>query len=104
MTAVILTSELIRDYLLNYARSLIYTTSLSYASAIAINCSIDLLEDGTTEKVKFTVPSVMLKVYKSLAALGKGPRSLVVLRFILPLETRIHTVLGPPITPRPSRK
>ena len=50
--AVILTSVLVRDYLLNYARSIIYTTSFSYASAIAIDCSVDLLEDGTTEEVK----------------------------------------------------
>lgn len=50
-TAVLLTSELIRDYMLNYARSLIYTTSLSYANIIAIDCSFDLLENGTSEKV-----------------------------------------------------
>lgn len=51
-TAVLLTSELIRDYMLNYARSLIYTTSLSYANIIAIDCSFDLLENGTSEKVR----------------------------------------------------
>ncbi|KAG6836369.1 hypothetical protein H0H93_008730 [Arthromyces matolae] len=45
--AVILTSTLIRDYLLNYARSLIYTTSLSNANIIAADSSFDLLEDGT---------------------------------------------------------
>jgi len=37
--------------LLNYARSLIYTTSLSYANIISVDCSIDLLEDGTAEKL-----------------------------------------------------
>jgi 8-amino-7-oxononanoate synthase len=42
---------LIRDYLLNYARPLIYTTSLSNAAIIAASCSFDLLEDGTAEKV-----------------------------------------------------
>ncbi|KAH7928304.1 PLP-dependent transferase, partial [Leucogyrophana mollusca] len=47
--AVILTTELIRDYLVNYARSLIYTTSLTHANVIAIDCSFDLLEDGTAE-------------------------------------------------------
>ena len=48
---MILTNTLIRDYLLNYARSLIYTTSLSNAAIIAASCSFDLLEDGTAEKV-----------------------------------------------------
>jgi hypothetical protein len=48
---VLLTSTLIRDYLLNYARPLIYTTSLSNTAIIAASCSFDLLEDGTGEKV-----------------------------------------------------
>jgi 8-amino-7-oxononanoate synthase len=47
-----LTSTLIRDYLLNYARPLIYSTSLSNASIIAASCSLDLLEDGTAERVR----------------------------------------------------
>ncbi|KAF8556492.1 PLP-dependent transferase [Imleria badia] len=47
--AVFLTTELVKDYLLNYARSLIYTTTLTFANIIAINCSFDLLEDGTAE-------------------------------------------------------
>ena len=48
---VILTNMLIRDYLLNYTRPLIYTISLSNAAIIAGSCSFDLLEDGTAEKV-----------------------------------------------------
>ncbi|KAF9231823.1 PLP-dependent transferase [Melanogaster broomeanus] len=47
--AVLLTTELVKDYLLNYARSLVYTTTLTYANVIAVNCSFDMLEDGTTE-------------------------------------------------------
>jgi hypothetical protein len=50
-TAVLLTSTLIRDYLLNYARPLIYTTSLSNTAIIAASCSFDILEDGTAKKV-----------------------------------------------------
>ncbi|GJJ08171.1 hypothetical protein Clacol_002379 [Clathrus columnatus] len=42
--AVILTTPIIRDYLINYARSLIYTTALSYANGISIDCSLDVLE------------------------------------------------------------
>ncbi|KAI0318612.1 pyridoxal phosphate-dependent transferase [Amylostereum chailletii] len=45
--AVVLTTPLVRDYLLNYARPLIYTTSLSHANIVAANCSFDLLENGT---------------------------------------------------------
>lgn len=50
-SAVVLTNQLIKDYLLNYARSLIYTTSLSCASVISADCSFDMLEDGTATKV-----------------------------------------------------
>ncbi|CAK5278337.1 unnamed protein product [Mycena citricolor] len=49
--AVIITSPLIRDYLLNYARSLIYTTSLSSSNIIAADTSFDLLDDGTAHKL-----------------------------------------------------
>jgi 8-amino-7-oxononanoate synthase len=52
--AIILTSPLIRDYLLNYARSLIYTTSLSYANIIAADSSFDMLTDGTAQQVSRT--------------------------------------------------
>ena len=50
--AVLLVTPLVRDYLLNYARSLIYTTSLSYANIVAAECSFDMLEDGAAEKVR----------------------------------------------------
>ncbi|EIW83793.1 PLP-dependent transferase [Coniophora puteana RWD-64-598 SS2] len=49
--AALLTTVLIRDYLLNYARSLIYTTSLTNANVIAVDCSFDLMEDGTASKL-----------------------------------------------------
>jgi 8-amino-7-oxononanoate synthase len=50
--AVIVTNILIRDYLLNYARALIYTTSLSFANVIAVDCSFDMLENGTAQDVR----------------------------------------------------
>ncbi|KDQ24796.1 hypothetical protein PLEOSDRAFT_33042 [Pleurotus ostreatus PC15] len=49
--AVLLTNILIRDYLLNYARPLIYTTSLSNANIIAASCSFDMLENGLAHKL-----------------------------------------------------
>ena len=55
MIAVVLTNALIRDYLVNYARPLIYTTALSYTNIIAADCAFNLLEDGTAESVRFIV-------------------------------------------------
>ena len=45
------TSTLIRDYMINYAPSFIYTTSISYANIIAVDSSFDLLEQGALEPV-----------------------------------------------------
>ncbi|KAJ7742477.1 pyridoxal phosphate-dependent transferase [Mycena maculata] len=42
--AVVLTSPPVRAYLINYARSLIFTTSLPLFSVIAISCALDILE------------------------------------------------------------
>ncbi|KAH0833415.1 PLP-dependent transferase [Lanmaoa asiatica] len=47
--AVLLTTDLVKNYLLNYARSLVYTTTLTFANIVAVNCSFDVLEDGTAE-------------------------------------------------------
>ncbi|OAX34596.1 PLP-dependent transferase [Rhizopogon vinicolor AM-OR11-026] len=49
--AAILTTELIRDYLLNYARPLIYTTALTYANVIGVGCAFDTLENGSAEVI-----------------------------------------------------
>lgn len=50
-SAVILTSPLIRDYLVNYARPLIYTTAMNYSSVINIKCSFDMLEGDIGKQV-----------------------------------------------------
>jgi len=52
-----LTNVLVRDYLLNYARSLIYTTSLNYATVIGTDCVLDLMEDGTVDKLSIDLSS-----------------------------------------------
>lgn len=42
--AIVVGSETLRSYLINFARSFIYTTALPFHSLIAISCSYDLLE------------------------------------------------------------
>jgi 8-amino-7-oxononanoate synthase len=68
--AVVLTNALIRDYLVNYARPLIYTTSLSYTNVIAADCAFNLLEDGTAESVRcaFFLPRYSLPTLPLSAA------------------------------------
>jgi 8-amino-7-oxononanoate synthase len=51
-TAILLSSPLIRQYLINYARPLIYTTFLSYPALAAIRASYTYLISGKTEAVR----------------------------------------------------
>ena len=41
-----------RDYLINYARSLIYTTALGFPFLAAIRTAYELLSSGETELVR----------------------------------------------------
>ena len=50
-TFIDVTSTLIWDYMINYAQSFIYSTSISYANIIAVDSSFDLLERGALEPV-----------------------------------------------------
>lgn len=48
----LLVPALAREYLLNYARPLIYTTALSNFCVVAIECALDALEDGRADAVR----------------------------------------------------
>lgn len=49
--AVLLCSALIREYLINYARPLIYSTFMSYPSLAAIKASYDFFSNGCAETI-----------------------------------------------------
>lgn len=49
--AMMLCSPLTREYLINYARTLIYTTSMPFPSLAAIKIAYSLMRDGKTEHV-----------------------------------------------------
>jgi hypothetical protein len=51
--AIILGSPLLRHYLINYARPLIYTTFMPYPNLVAIHASYGLLSSGHTVKVGY---------------------------------------------------
>lgn len=46
--AVILGSSVLREYLINYARPLIYSTFMSFSSLASIKCAYDMLASGET--------------------------------------------------------
>ena len=47
LTAIVLCSPLTREYLINYARSLIYTTALPLPSLVSTRTAYELLQDGS---------------------------------------------------------
>ena len=49
--AAVLGSNTLRDYLINYARPLIYSTFMSFNNLASIKCAYDILECGETRPV-----------------------------------------------------
>jgi 8-amino-7-oxononanoate synthase len=50
--AIVVGSETLRSYLINFARSFIYTTALPFHSLMTISCAYDLLESSDKEQTK----------------------------------------------------
>lgn len=50
--AAVLASPLIRNYLINYARPLIYSTAMTHLSVLAIDKSLEMLEQGRANEVR----------------------------------------------------
>lgn len=77
--AILLCSPLIRQYLVNYARSLIYTTFMSYPALAAIRASYSFLANGKTEALARNLRSViealhvrLLELQDSLPSIGRS--------------------------------
>ncbi|KAK5689124.1 hypothetical protein LTR17_026508 [Elasticomyces elasticus] len=58
--AIILCSPLIREYLVNYARPLIYTTFMSFPALAAIKASYGFLETGRAESLARNLMAVLI--------------------------------------------
>ncbi|KAK5721541.1 hypothetical protein LTR15_006130 [Elasticomyces elasticus] len=58
--AIILCSPLIREYLVNYARPLIYTTFMSFPALAAIKASYGFLETGRAESLARNLMDVLI--------------------------------------------
>lgn len=64
--AIILCSEVVRSYLINYARPLIYTTFMSFPALTAIKVAYDWLEAGKTEKSAANLFDLIFYLHSSL--------------------------------------
>jgi 7-keto-8-aminopelargonate synthetase-like enzyme len=51
--AIILCSELVREYLVNYARPLIFSSAMGLPSLVMIRTAYEFMKQGRTEQVGF---------------------------------------------------
>ncbi|KAF2651455.1 PLP-dependent transferase [Lophiostoma macrostomum CBS 122681] len=64
--AIILGSPILREYLINYARPLIYTTFMSYPNLAAIRASYTLLQQGKTVELAAHLHSLIQTFFTEL--------------------------------------
>ena len=68
--AIILCNPVIRSYLINYARPLIFTTFMSYPMLAAIKVAYDWLESGRTEELSSRLFHMIRHLHQRLQALA----------------------------------
>ncbi|KAH8146260.1 uncharacterized protein LAJ45_09702 [Morchella importuna] len=74
--AIILTDATTRQYLINYARPLIYTTSLSFPSLAAITASYTLLRSPHAAALQSHLHTLTAHLHRRLATLPPAPQTL----------------------------
>ncbi|POS73184.1 aminotransferase class I and II [Diaporthe helianthi] len=101
--AVVLCSKIAREYLINYARTLIYTTAMSFPSLASIKASYDFIISGRTEilvgRLQYLIRlthHLLSGVVSSLAEDHSAPATLA----LRPLDDRVSPII-PIFTPYP---
>jgi len=98
--AVIITTPVVKDYLINYARPLIYTTSLSYSTILQIDCALDVLESGRAQKLSEDLFSLSEQLVVLLKARLQNSRVHIPPDVLaLPLHLQKSVTLPTPIIP-----
>ncbi|KAG8705350.1 hypothetical protein FRC11_009107 [Ceratobasidium sp. 423] len=96
---VVICDSLTREYLINYARSFIFTTAPTVASVIAMGCSFDMVDNGTTQKLAAQLFKISARFTTSLRArLRNVPSRIMALPPFLKSEP---TPIVPILTPNP---
>lgn len=101
--AVVLCSKIAREYLINYARTLIYTTAMSFPSLASIRASYDFMISGRTEillgRLQYLIRlthHLLSGVVSSLAGVHSAPAILA----LRPLDDSVSPII-PVFTPHP---
>ncbi|EGE77426.1 8-amino-7-oxononanoate synthase [Blastomyces dermatitidis ATCC 18188] len=70
--AIVLCSHLTREYLINYARSLIYSTAMGMPSLVSTRAVYDLMSEGVTETLQFQLREVVQYMATKLKGLQQA--------------------------------
>ncbi|RKF57651.1 putative 8-amino-7-oxononanoate synthase [Erysiphe neolycopersici] len=101
--AAILCDNLVREYLINYAKPFIYTTSMSYPSLVAVKTVYTAMNQGTTQPFILHLETLIGYLFNQLNLLlspfTTHPKSMETL-LIIPLKTPLSPIF-PLITPDP---
>lgn len=101
--AVVLCSKITREYLINYARTLIYTTAMSFPSLASIRASYDFMISGRTEILRGHLQHLIRLTHRLLSgivsALAKDPSAPAILN-LSPLGDSTSPII-PVFTPQP---
>ncbi|GME25836.1 8-amino-7-oxononanoate synthase [Neofusicoccum parvum] len=95
--AIVLSSPITRDYLINYARSLIYTTALPYPTLASIKATYDFMIAGHTEPLLQSLHSLIHRTHALLLSLSTSHPRLIQLN---PLPATPSPII-PIFTPNP---
>lgn len=102
-TAVVLCSKIAREYLINYARTLIYTTAMSFPSLASIRASYDFMISGRTETLVGNLQHLIRLTHRLLSrivsTLAEDPSAPAILA-LSPLGDSISPII-PVFTPQP---
>ncbi|KAG8168060.1 hypothetical protein KVR01_003749 [Diaporthe batatas] len=101
--AVVLCSKITREYLINYARTLIYTTAMSYPSLASIRASYDFMMSGRTETLLGRLQYLIRLTHHLLAGVVSslaGDHSAPAILALRPLDDSVSPII-PVFTPHP---
>ncbi|ROW15084.1 hypothetical protein VPNG_03413 [Cytospora leucostoma] len=69
---VVLCSGVVRNYLINYARTLIYTTAMSYPSLVALDVVYDCVASGQAEERRMRLTGLVKLAHDVLLAISRA--------------------------------
>ncbi|KHJ33147.1 putative 8-amino-7-oxononanoate synthase [Erysiphe necator] len=100
--AVILCDNLVREYLINYAKPFIYTTSMSYPSLVAIKTVYTLMRQGTTQPLISHLKTLIDYLFDQLSLLSPFTTHPITKDVLLSIPLKIPlSPIFPLLTPNP---